>query len=109
MHDDLQDQIASLEAEIELLSERAQRCRKIIVLGKVGTVAVGLLLVALLVGLVRSNAVLLVASITALLGGVALSGTSQGTLDVLRASIDERETLRTEIIDRLELHTIDTG
>jgi hypothetical protein len=109
MHDDLQDQIASLEAEIELLSERAQRCRKIIVLGKVGTVAGGLLLVALLVGLVRSNAVLLVASITALLGGVALSGTSQGTLDVLRASIDERETLRTEIIDRLELHTIDTG
>jgi hypothetical protein len=109
MHDDLQDQIASLEAEIELLSERAQRCRKIIVLGTVGTVAGGLLLVALLVGLVRSNAVLLVASITALLGGVALSGTSQGTLDVLRASIDERETLRTEIIDRLELHTIDTG
>jgi hypothetical protein len=108
MHD-LQDQIASLEAEIELLSERAQRCRKIIVLGKVSTVAGGLLLVALLVGLFRSNAVLLVASITALLGGVALSGSSQGTLDVLRASIDERETLRTEIIDRLELHTIDTG
>jgi hypothetical protein len=53
--------------------------------------------------------VLLVASITALLGGVALSGTSQGTLDVLRASIGERETLRTEIIDRLELHTIETG
>jgi hypothetical protein len=109
MHDDLQDQIASLEAEIELLSERAQRCRKIIVLGKVSTVAGGLLFSALLVGLFRSNAVLLVASITALLGGVALSGTSQGTLDVLRASIGERETLRTEIIDRLELHTIETG
>jgi hypothetical protein len=108
MHD-THDQIAALEAELEHLSEAAERCRKIIVLGKVGTVAGGLLLVALLLGLFRSTAVLLVASITALLGGIALSGSSQSTLDALRASIDERETLRTEIIDGLELHTIDTG
>ena len=65
MHD-TKDQIAALEAEIERLSERAQRCRKIIVFGKVGMVVGGLLLMALLVGVSRSNAELLVPSITGL-------------------------------------------
>jgi hypothetical protein len=105
MHD-YYDQIAALEAEMESLSEKAERCRKIIVLGKVGAIAGGLVLIALSVGLFRSNAVLLVASITASLGGIALAGSSQSTLEGLVASLKQRERLRTEIIDRLKLRTV---
>src|SRR5215213_685969 len=69
-----QDQIATLEAEIESLSERAERCRKTIILAKLGTLAGGLVLLALVLGLVRSSPVLLVASLTAVVSGIALAG-----------------------------------
>ncbi len=102
-----QAQIATLEAEIESLSDRAERCRKIIMLTKVGALAGGLVLIALMIGLVRFSPVLLVAAIAALIGGIALAGSSQGTLEALRRSINERERLRTEIIDRLLLRTVE--
>ena len=102
-----QDQIATLEAEIESLSDRAERCRKIILLAKRGAFAGGLVLVSLLVGLIRSSPVLLVASLIAVVSGIAVAGTSQGTLDALRTSIAERERLRTEIIDHRKLWTVE--
>src|SRR5215207_1567350 len=95
------EQIAALEAEIEHLSDRAERCRKAIILSKVGAVAGGLLLVAFLVGLFRSNALVLVGGITMLLGGIAMSGSSQSTLEAIRARIQEQEALRVRIIDEL--------
>ena len=104
-----QDQIATLEAEIESLSDRAERCRKHIILAKLGALAGGLVLIALVLGLVRSSPVPLVTSLTAVLGGIALAGSSQSTLDALRMSIAERERLRTEIIDRLGLKPTHTG
>src|SRR5215218_2295077 len=108
MHE-LQDQIATLEAEIESLSDRAERCRKTIILAKLGTLAGGLVLLALVLGFVRSSPVLLVASLTAVVSGIALAGSSQSTLDAVRTSIAERERLRTEMIDLLGLQTIHTG
>jgi uncharacterized membrane protein len=104
-----QDQIATLEAEIESLSDRAERCRKTIILAKLSALAGGLVLIALVLGLVRSGPALLVASLTAVVSGIALAGSSQSTLHALRTSIAERERLRTEIIDLLGLQTIHTG
>ena len=98
-----QDQIATLEAEIESLSDRAERCRKIILLAKLGALAGGLGLVSLFAGLFQSSPVLLIASVTALLGGIALAGSSQSTLDVLGRSIEKREVLRAQIGGRLRL------
>jgi prefoldin subunit 5 len=108
MHE-LQDQIATLEDEIESLSEQAERCRKTIMLAKLGALAGGLVLIALIVGLFASSTVLLISSVTAALGGIALAGSSQSTLDTLDRDIDRREALRTEIINRLELQAIRPG
>ncbi len=106
---DHHDQIATLEAEIESLSEQAERCRKTIMLAKLGALAGGLVLIALIVGLLASSAVLLIASVTAVLGGIALAGSSQSTLDALGRDIQQKEALRTEIINRLELQAIGPG
>jgi hypothetical protein len=56
-------------------------------------------LIALVLGLVRSSPALLVVALTTIVGGIALAGSSQGTWAALRTSIAERERLRTEIID----------
>ena len=89
-------------------SDRAERCRKIIMLAKLGALAGGLVLIALVLGLVRSSPVLVVASLTAVIGGIALAGSSQSSLHALCTSIAERERLRTEIIDYLKLRTVET-
>ena len=107
MHD-LQHQIATLEAEIEHLTERADQCRKAVILGKVGAWTGGLLLVGLSVGLFGSNSTVLVVSIAMLLGGIVLSGSSRSTSKEISGEIREREALRAKIIDGLDLRTIQT-
>src|SRR3954454_12837211 len=47
---DPQQEIADVEAEIEALTQAADRCRKVIVLSKVATGAGGLMLVVILTG-----------------------------------------------------------
>ena len=66
----LHQQIADLEAEIDALSDAAERCRKSMVVAKAG-VGVGILLfVVSLLGLIRPDAILLVVGIAAALAGM---------------------------------------
>lgn len=104
---DLSDQIAELEAEIERLSEAAERCRKIEVVARIASWAGGLVLVSMILGLLRFSPELLVISITAALGGVALRGTNRSTLDEVKHKITEAEERRSALIDAMRLHTVD--
>jgi hypothetical protein len=56
---DLHQQIADLEAEIDTLSDAAEQCRKSMVVAKVAIGGGILLFVACLLGLIRSDAILL--------------------------------------------------
>jgi hypothetical protein len=76
------EQIADLEAEIEHLSEAAERCRKISIAAQALVAAGGLVLVATPIGLLRLGPTALVAAIAAILGGLALYG-SNGSVTLM--------------------------
>ena len=100
---DPHQQIEELEAELDALTEAAERCSRPILAAKL-VVAIGG--VSLLVGLFRSEAVALVVGIAIMLGALALWGSTRSTRDVIRASLRAREAQRAEMIDELALQVV---
>ena len=103
---DLHQQITDLEAEIDALSDAAERCRKSMIVAKAAVVTGILLFGASLLGLIRSDAIILVVGIAVTVAGIGFFGSSRGTLDQLAEKIRVREARRTEIIDGMDLRTV---
>ena len=103
---DLHQQIADLEAEIDILSDAAERCRKSMIVAKAAVVAGILLFGASLLGLIRSDAIILVVGIAVTVAGIGFFGSSRGTLDQLAEKIRVREARRTKMIDGMDLRTV---
>ncbi len=103
---DLHQQIADLEAEIDTLTDAAERCRKSMIVAKAAVVAGILLFGASLLGLIRPDAIILVSGIAVTIAGIDLFGSSRGTLDQLVEKIRVREARRTEMIDAMDLRTV---
>jgi hypothetical protein len=103
---DLHQQIADLEAEIDILSDAAERCRKSMIVAKAAVVAGILLFGASLLGLIRSDAIILVVGIAVTVAGIGFFGSSRGTLDQLAEKIRVREARRTEMIDGMDLQVM---
>jgi hypothetical protein len=103
---DLHQQIADLEAEIDALSDAAERCRKSMIVAKAAVVAGILLFGASLLGLIRSDAIILVVGIAITIAGIGFFGSSRGSLDQLLQKIRVREACRTEMIDGMDLRTV---
>ena len=103
---DLHQQIADLEAEIDALSDAAERCRKSMIVAKAAVVAGILLFGASLLGLIRSDAIVLVIGIAVTIAGIGFFGSSRGTLDQLVEKIRVREARRTGMIDGMDLRTV---
>jgi hypothetical protein len=104
--DDLRDQIARLESDIEQLAETLERCRKVMLVSQIiiATGAIGLL--AYLLGAVRFEPTLMIGAIAALIGGVVLYGSNSSTSKGAMAAMKDAETLRTELIDRINPQTV---
>lgn len=107
--DDLTDQISRLEARIEHLAGVAERCRKIILISKVAIVIGALLLIAMTLGLIGADPILVAGSIAAVLGGIVMSGSNTSTLEQTTAAIGQAEALRSELIGRIELRVVGDG
>ncbi len=103
---DLHQQIADLEAELGYLSAAAEQCRKSMIVAMVVIAAGTLLFTAALFGLIRSDAILLVIGIAAVLAGIAFLGSSRGTLEQLAKRIRTYEAHRAELIDGLDLRSV---
>ena len=103
---DLHQQIADLEAEIDALSDAAERCRKSMIVAKAAVVAGILLFGASLLGLIRSDAIILVVGIAVTVAGIGFFGSSRGSLDQLVVKIRVLEARRTEMIDGMDLRTV---
>jgi len=103
MESDPHEQIARLETEIEALSESAAHCAKIELGARIAIAAGCLLFVAMLFGLLQTDALrLLIAAIFAM-GGVVLYGSNRTTAQQIAARIANAERLRAELIGEMEL------
>ena len=104
--DDPADEISEIEARIEELAETAERCRKAILVSKVAIAGgVALLLVAML-GLFGAGQSAALGSIALMLGGIVSLGSNVGTLRQTEAAINAAETLRLDLISRIDLREV---
>src|SRR5215831_244720 len=100
---DLREQIARLEAQIDALAETVESCRKIMLVAKVAIAGGVLLILAMVLGAVRSELAGLSGATAALLGG------NRSTSDQALAKMRKAEAARAGLIDRLELRPVDDG
>jgi hypothetical protein len=103
---DPHDEIARLEVEIEEKSEAIERCRKVILVSKIAAAAGGLAMILLLLGILPSNATLLVISIAAVLGGLVALGSTTTTAGQLADAVKEAEARRDALIGTINLTVV---
>jgi len=103
---DLYQQIADLEADIDTLSDAAERCRKSMIVAK-GAVVGGLLVLgAALFGLIWSDPIAVLGGIAATLAGIVFYGSSRSTREQIVGKIRLYEASRNELIDGMDLSTV---
>jgi hypothetical protein len=106
---DLHQQIADLEADIDALSDAAERCRKSMIVARLAIIAGVLLVGASLSGFVRTDALVLVIGIAATLAGIGFLGSSRGSLEHITGKIRASEVRRDELIDGMNLQAVQDG
>jgi hypothetical protein len=97
------DDIALVEARIEELAESIERCAKISLAAKVADAA---WIALTLLGFVAFEPAAVIASLAAMIGGVVLLGSNATTWTQMQAAMRASETLRADMIGRLELTVV---
>src|SRR5258705_8441753 len=69
---DVREQILALEAQIERLVEVIESCRKVILISKAFTAVGGILMLAMTIGIVRFEPMIMIGALTAVIGGELL-------------------------------------
>jgi hypothetical protein len=104
---DPHEQIEQLEAQIESLAETVEGCRKISLVAKAAIAGGAVLVVAMMLGMVRTDLASLSGATAAVLGGIVLLGSNRSTADQALARMRKAEARRAELIDTLELRQVD--
>jgi hypothetical protein len=104
--DDLANEIARLEAEIERLAGVAEGCRKLVLVSKVAIAIGAMVLVTSFAGLIRFDQLIMIVSIVAVLGGIVGLGSNNTTLRQALADATEADALRSELIGRIDMKVV---
>jgi hypothetical protein len=107
--DDPTDEISRIEARLEQLAEKAEQCRKIIMVSKAAIAAGALLLLVMMLGLFGSGATIALGSIATVLGGIVSLGSNTSTLQQTTDAIHAAEAHRSELIGRIDLRLVGDG
>ena len=89
------------------MAERAARCARLMLVIKAAVAASAVLLVLTAVGVIRFSPVLFVTGIAAVLGGLALYGSTMSTRDQLITAVKRCEAERAAKIDALTLRNVE--
>jgi hypothetical protein len=106
---DPHDEIERLEARIEALTAKIDNCRKFILAAQVATAAGGIVLAAMLLGVVRADLTWMAAAMAALLGGFVAWGSNGSTAKEAADQMAAAESQRAALIGELDLHTVPSG
>ncbi|HZR62740.1 MAG TPA: hypothetical protein VFA80_17485 [Xanthobacteraceae bacterium] len=104
--DDPHVDIERLEAQIDRLVAKLDSCRKFILVSRIAILAGAVLLAALLLGLMRFDATVMLAAIAALLGGIVGWGSNRSTAQEAAAELAAAEADRTALIGTIDLHVV---
>jgi len=103
------DEISRIEARLEELAEVAERCRKIMLASKAAIAGGVALLLVMMLGLFGSSEVAALGSMAAVLGGIVSLGSNVSTLRQTEDAISAAETLRSDLIGRIDLRVVGDG
>jgi uncharacterized protein YacL len=101
-----QAEIERLEGRIEALAAKIENCRKVMLAARIVLAFGGILLAALLTGLLQLDPLALVTAIAAILGGIVLLGSNTSTAAKAREEMEEAEIRRDEWIGALRLRDL---
>jgi hypothetical protein len=104
---DFSDRISLLEGQIEELAKAVERCRKSMLIAKIVGVAGAIWLVAMAIGAIRFSGLGMVVSLSAMIGGVVMFGTSRSTLLQAAATRTNAEVERATLISALDLRLVE--
>lgn len=104
--DDLREEISRLEGDIEEMAKKIERCRKVDLAAKTAISIGALLLVVLVIGVIRFDALAMIAALTAIIGGIVLLGSNSTTAKQFSAQMRAAEAQRAELIGRIELRPV---
>ena len=103
---DPREEIVRLEAQIERLSDRIESCRKFILAGRVAVIGGGILLAALLFGIIRFDPTAMMAAVAALLGGIVIWGSNGSTAKEATDEMAAAEANRAALIGQMNLRLV---
>jgi hypothetical protein len=104
---DVREQILALEAQIERLAEVVESCRKVILISKAFTAVGGILMLAMTIGIVRFDPMIMIGALTAVIGGIVLLGSNWSTSQQSTAALKAAEAQRAELIGKIDLQVVE--
>jgi hypothetical protein len=107
--DDLREQIARLECQIEERAEAVARCGRIAVVSKAAIAVGGILILAMTLGAIWFDPMTIIGAIAAVIGGTVLFGSNRRTAQDFAAAMKTAEIRRAELIGRVNLRLVGEG
>jgi hypothetical protein len=104
--DDLRDEIARIESDIEQLAKTLEECRKAMLFSKVAITAGGIWILCYLLGAIRFDPTAMIGAIAAAIGGIVVFGSNSSTSKQSTAAIKAAEIRRAELIDMIDLRAV---
>jgi hypothetical protein len=99
-------EISHLEDRIEHFADIAESCRKFIVAAKVSIALGGLALVGIILGFWTGSAMLMLAALSAIIGGIVVSGSNASTRRQALDAAAAAEARRADLIDGMTLRLV---